>query len=67
MDRPTEYTKDLADYICCQLAEGRSLRSICEEQDIPARSTVYDWLDSNLHGFPDQYARAQEAGRNDAR
>jgi hypothetical protein len=60
MARPTEYTKDLADYICRQLAEGRSLRSICEEQDIPARSTVYDWLDSNLHGFPDQYARARK-------
>ncbi|RZK27891.1 MAG: hypothetical protein EOO63_12425 [Hymenobacter sp.] len=59
MARPTEYTKDLATYICQQLAEGRSLRSICEEEKMPARSTVYDWLDSNLHGFPDQYARAR--------
>lgn len=59
MARPTEYTKELATYICQELAEGRSLRSICKQEDMPARSTVYDWLDSNLHGFPDQYARAR--------
>jgi hypothetical protein len=26
---------------------------------MPDRSTVYDWLDGDLHGFPDQYARAR--------
>ena len=59
MARPTEYTPELAAHICRELAEGRSLRSICEEEGMPGRSTVYDWLDANLHGFPDQYARAR--------
>jgi hypothetical protein len=57
--RPTVYTPEIAKYICQELAEGRSLRSICAEEDMPHRSTVYDWLDGSLHGFPDQYARAR--------
>jgi len=59
MARPTNYSPKIAKYICQQLAEGRSLRSICEEKNMPGRSTVYDWLDANEHGFPDQYARAR--------
>jgi len=59
MARPTDFTPELAKHICQQLAEGRSLRSICEAVDMPARSTVYEWLDAGLHGFPDQYARAR--------
>lgn len=35
------------------------MRSICEDDDMPARSTVYEWLDEDTHGFPDQYARAR--------
>lgn len=26
---------------------------------MPNRSTVFDWLDGELHDFPDQYARAR--------
>ena len=59
MARPTDYTPELAARICRELAEGRSLRSICEEAGMPHRSTVYDWLDAGAHGFPDQYARAR--------
>jgi hypothetical protein len=59
MARPTDYTPELASHICRELAEGRSLRSICQDEEMPGRSTVYDWLDANLHGFPDQYARAR--------
>ncbi|RZK31618.1 MAG: terminase small subunit protein, partial [Hymenobacter sp.] len=59
MARPTDYTPEIAKHICQQLAEGRSLRSICEGEDMPNRSTVYDWLDANVQGFPDQYARAR--------
>ena len=57
--RPTVYTPEIAKYICEQLAEGRSLRSICDDEGMPNRSTVYDWLDADTHGFPDQYARAR--------
>lgn len=57
--RPTVYTPEVARHICRELADGRSLRSICDDEGMPDRSTVYDWLDADTHGFPDQYARAR--------
>ena len=57
--RPTLYTPELARYICRELADGRSLRSVCTDDGMPDRSTVYDWLDADTHGFTDQYARAR--------
>lgn len=57
--RPTVYSPEIAKRICRELAEGHSLRSICKAEGMPDRSTVYDWLDADLHGFPDQYARAR--------
>ena len=58
--RPTDYSQDIADLICERLADGESLRSICEGDNLPARSTVFRWL--SLHPeFSDQYARAREA------
>jgi hypothetical protein len=57
--RPTVYTAEIAKYICQELAEGRSLVSICQEDGMPHRSTVYDWLDTEVEDFPDRYARAR--------
>lgn len=59
MARPSRYTRQLADDICEQLAEGRSLRSICADKKMPNRSTVFRWLADN-EKFRDQYARARE-------
>ena len=60
--RPTRYTPEVAADICTRLAEGESLRSICDDAAIPARSTVLGWLFDGEHGdFMDQYARAREA------
>lgn len=57
--RPTDYTQEKADVICERLADGESLRTICDDEDMPARSTVFRWL--SLHKeFSDQYARAKE-------
>ena len=39
--------------------DGESLRSICSDKAMPARSTVHLWL-ANIEGFSDQYARACE-------
>lgn len=58
--RPSLYTGELADQICAQLADGRSLRSVCKAEDMPAASTVFGWLRSNPE-FLQQYARAKEA------
>lgn len=65
--RPTEFSNDLADRICAELAEGKSLVSICKEDWAPSRSTVLLWVvkgergDENYKTFSDSYARAREA------
>ena len=60
MGRPSEYTQEIADSICEWLADGQSLRSICESDEMPNKSTVFKWLDRHAE-FGDQYARAREA------
>lgn len=65
--RPTEYTQKVADRICAELAEGKSLVQICSEAWAPARSTVLLWVVKGERGddtysiFSDSYARAREA------
>ena len=60
--RPSLYTEALAAKICTRLAEGKSLRSICRDDAMPAISTVMGWLFDGKHeDFPEQYARAREA------
>jgi len=58
--RPSVYDRKIADRICALIAEGKSLRSICRADDMPARSTVHLWVLDNVDGFSDRYARAQE-------
>lgn len=59
MGRPTIYSQDLADIICAALAEGRSLRSICEHEEMPCLTTIFNWLRTKPD-FLAQYARAKE-------
>ncbi len=60
--RPSLYTEALAAKMCRRLAEGKSLRSICRDDAMPAISTVMGWLfDGNHDDFSEQYARAREA------
>jgi len=55
------YTKDLADRICAQLAQGKlSLRKICEAENVPI-STVLSWR-LDIIEFSEQYARARSIG-----
>jgi hypothetical protein len=55
----TAYTPQLADSICTQIIEGKSLNSICKAEGMPKISTVIRWL--NLHeSFSTKYARAKE-------
>jgi hypothetical protein len=55
----TTYKEETALIICDRLAEGESLKSICEDDGMPARSTVFKWLAENTT-FSDMYARARE-------
>lgn len=57
--RPSSYTQEMANTICELIADGQSLRSICQADDMPAKSTVFKWLTQNKD-FADQYARARE-------
>ncbi|WP_181315847.1 terminase small subunit protein [Rhizobium sp. JAB6] len=58
--RPSDFTSEIAEQICERLAEGNSLRSICEAEDMPSKTTVFRWLNA-FPDFRDQYARAREA------
>lgn len=58
--RPSIYTDKLAAEICSRLSEGRSLRSVCRDDDMPALSSIFLWL-KKQEGFSEQYARAKEA------
>lgn len=57
--RPTDYTQDLGDAICAELAGGKSLKRICEKKSMPSRQTVYSWLRTHSE-FLDNYTRAKD-------
>lgn len=56
--RPSRYSQDLADNICAELATGKSMRTVCRADDMPAMSTVFKWL-RERPVFSEQYARAK--------
>ena len=59
--RPSLYSDVLINRICQRIAEGESLRSICNDKEMPGRQTVLDWLDDASNtGFRAKYARARE-------
>jgi hypothetical protein len=59
MGRPSKYTEAMAAEFCKRLADGRTVRSICSDEDMPVAQTIYSWL--NAHPtFLEQYARAKE-------
>ncbi len=59
MSRPSTYNQELADKICAQLADGMSLRSVCNADDMPCKATVFNWFRA-YPDFLDQYTRAKE-------
>ena len=60
MARPTDYTPELAAKICALMADGKSLRSICERESMPFKSTVFRWL-AERKEFRRKYAHATVA------
>lgn len=59
MGRPSDYTQELADTICAELAIGTSLRSVCAQENMPSLQTIFNWFRTK-EGFVEQYARAKE-------
>ncbi len=39
-----EYSQELADRMCEQLAEGHSLRTVCKQEGMPSKAAVFRWL-----------------------
>lgn len=59
MARPSDYGEAVAFVLCERLSQGESLRKICEDDEMPGKSTVMRWLSAHKE-FRDQYARARE-------
>lgn len=53
------FSQDIFDRICERIAEGESLREICQAKDMPARVNVIRWLEKD-EALRNQYARARE-------
>ena len=76
--RPSTYTEEVAVKILTRMMSGESLRNICADAKMPARSTVHLWIAKNEGaepdgqggikpgtGFSDRYARAREVRADD--
>ncbi|MBK5014435.1 ubiquitin carboxyl-hydrolase [Pantoea sp. S62] len=57
--RPSDYLPEVAADICSLLADGESLRKVCERPGMPNKATVFRWL-AQHNEFRDQYAKATE-------
>lgn len=60
----SHYSEIMSDLICSRIADGESLKSICNTDGFPSVSTVIDWAkypDENLRpGFQSKYLKAKE-------
>lgn len=65
MGRCSEYDSAVALRICERVANGDNINIISKEDEFPAQSTIYKWLDDN-EDFSEKYARAR-ARRADSR
>ena len=62
MGRPSSFNEAIAEDICERIADGESLRTICDTEGYPDRRTVFRWLaDPEHEAFRRQYALAREA------
>lgn len=59
MGRPSTFNQETADEICSRIVDGRSLRSIAADEDMPSVATIIKWL-RDFPRFTAQYARAKE-------
>ncbi len=59
--RPSLFNEEIAETLFQRLSDGESLRTICEDEDMPARKTVRQWAYRNP-AFADHYARARVEG-----
>ena len=56
--RRHDYSPEMAALICDRIVEGASLRQICQDTNMPARSTIFVWLDQH-----EEFARSYTLAR----
>ena len=54
-----KYTEKAAKYILTELEKGRTLTSICKEEDLPAYRTIQQWVTDDKEGFKERYDQAR--------
>ena len=57
--RRHDYSPEIADLICDRIAGGASLRQICQDATMPARSTMFVWLEEH-EDFARSYTLARQ-------
>lgn len=57
--RPNSYNAIMAEAICDEIATGRSVLQITQDQAYPSERTIYRWLEHSDE-FRQKYARARE-------
>lgn len=57
--RPTIYTKQLGAEICLRMCQGRSVRKLSQDEDMPTDTTIFAWACDPDHPFSEQYAKAR--------
>lgn len=62
MKQRVKYSPELADRILTELADGKTLRSICRGDGMPTHPAVLDWVRENVDDFGGRYAEARRRG-----
>lgn len=61
--RPTIFTPEMGDDICQHIADGLSVRKVCEIDGMPKMTTIFRWLADGEHEvFRTQYEKSREIG-----
>lgn len=57
--RPSDYTEELAERFCAELAQGQSMVAVCKSEEYPHRATIFRWI-GKYPEFRDKYEKAKE-------
>lgn len=57
--RPTDYNDQVASRLLAEIADGKSVASLCKQDWAPSRQTFYQWIHKH-RAFADSYAKAKD-------
>ena len=63
MAKKWRYTEEFDAEICEWIAEGKTLRDYCRQENKPSHQIVYQWLNERPE-FAERFARAREVGHD---